>query len=139
MTRIRQPRAFLFRQGQPFATVAGARAACARYAVALSAHFGYPKQPTEADVTRVGGGIHVPLSEMRWTWWTRVRRLPDGAALILDVAHPAIAALDGAVLPVPVTYDGRTVPGGGGTVTIDLSRGVEIGDDVLDAAEEDPT
>jgi hypothetical protein len=132
------PRAFVFRQGQPFATVNAARAACARYAVAVAAHFGYPKQPTEADVTRVGGGRHVPLASLRWTWWARVRRLPDGAALILDVAHPTIAALDGAVLPVPAEYDGRTVPGGGGTVMIDLSRGVEIGADVADAAEEDP-
>lgn len=131
-------RVFTFRQGQPFATIAAARASCIRHLVAISVALGYPRDHTEAEVVRVGGGVHVPIAQIVTRWWARYRSLADGAAFVLDVSRPEVASLDGQTLVVPATYLGRAVPGGAGTVTIDLSRGVEaLPDDVKDAAEED--
>lgn len=85
----------------------------------------------------------MPLSALpRWVYWSRPRRIDAGPragsiVVILDVNRPAIAAVDGLVLPVPATYDGRNVPGGAGTVTINLAAGVALTAD-HDGAEEDP-
>jgi hypothetical protein len=136
-------RAFIFRVPSPFATTAAARVAAWRRLVAIGVALGWPHIPTESDVIRVGGGIHVPLAQLpRWVYWSRPRRIETGPlagsiVVILDVSLPAIAALDGQTLPVPATYDGRVVPGGAGTVLIDLSAGVAITAD-HDGTEEDP-
>jgi hypothetical protein len=140
----RQLRAFVFAVPSPFATTALARAAAWRRIVAVATALGWPKTPSEADVVRVGGGIHVPIAELpRWVYWSKPRRIDTGPlagsiVVILDVALPAIAALDGQVLAVPATYDGIAVPGGAGTVTINLSAGVAITRD-HEGTEESPT
>lgn len=143
MSHPRQLRAFVFRVPAPFATTNAARAAAWRRLVAIGNALGWPKAPTEADVVRVGGGIHVPLAQLpRWVYWSRPRVIGAGplagsVAVVLDVNLPAIAALNGQTLAVPATYDGRAVPGGAGTVTIDLSAGVAITGD-HEGAEEEP-
>ena len=143
MTHPREMRAFVFGVPLPFATTALARAAAWRRLVAIGVALGWPRTPIEADVERVGGGIHVPLDQlMRRVYWSRPRAIDTGPlagsiVVVLNVALPAIAALDGLTLPVPATYDGRAVPGGAGTVTINLAAGVAITSD-HDGAEEDP-
>lgn len=71
--------------------------------------------------------------------WRRIDAGPLAGSIVvlLDVGVPAIAALDGLVLPVPATYDGVAVPGGAGNVTINLGAGVAITGD-HGGAEEDP-
>lgn len=143
MSHPRDLRAFVFRVPTPFATTAAARAAAWRRLVAIGVALGWPRSPTEADVTRVGGGIHVPLAQLpRWVYWSKPRRIDTGplagsVVVVLDVNVHAISDLDGQTLPVPATYDGRAVPGGAGSVLIDLSAGVAITAD-HDGAEEDP-
>lgn len=130
MSHVRQMRAFVFKTPTPFATTAAARTAAWRRIVAVAVALGWPHDPTERDVVRVGGGIHVPLAELpRWVYWSRPRRIDAGPltgsiVVILDVGVLVIAALDGLSLPVPATYDGVAVPGGAGNVTINLSAGV---------------
>lgn len=144
MSHTRQLRAFVFRVPTTFATTAAARVAAWRRLVAIGAALGWPRSPTEADVVRVGGGIHVPLAQLpRWVYWSRPRRIDAGPlagsiVVVLDIGIPAIAALDGVTLNVPATYDGRSVPGGAGTVVINLSAGVAITAD-HEGVEEDPT
>jgi len=139
-------RAFLFRVPSPFATSVGARNAAVRYVAAIATALGLPRDPTEAELTRIGpASLALPLSEIpRRRWWARPRRIDAGPlsgswVIVLDVAHPAIAALDGRTLPVPSTYDGRSVPGAATnpTVTINLSAGVAISGD-HDGEEEEP-
>ncbi len=125
-------KAFIFRVPAQFATTNAAKIAAWRRLVAIGVAIGWPLAATEADVVRVGGGIHVPLAELpRRVYWTKPREITSGTlagsvVVILDIAHPSIAALDGVVLPVPATYDGRAVPGGAGNVTINLSSGIAI-------------
>jgi hypothetical protein len=143
MSHPRQPRAFVFKVPSPFATTTAARAAAWRRIVAIGAALGWPRAPLESDVERVGGGIHVPLAELtRRVYWSRPRRIDAGPlagsiVVVLDVGHPQIAPLDGVTLAVPATYDGRSVPGGAGTVVISLSAGVAITAD-HEGDEEDP-
>ncbi len=103
------------------ASVFTTRAAAVRHAVALALHFGYPRTPLEAELTRVGGGIHGPLAQMLWRWWARIREITQGPlagrfALILEIDKAAIAPLDGLALPVPARL-------GGGTVTFTFRGG----------------
>lgn len=143
MSHPREFRAFVFRVPTPFATTVAARVAAWRRLVAIGVALGWPRSPTEADVVRIGGGIHVPLSELsRRVYWSRPRRIDAGPlagsiVVVLDVSHPEIAALDGVPLEVPATYDGRAVPGGAGSVTLNLSAGVLLTSD-HDGVEEDP-
>ena len=135
-------RAFVFGVPAPFATTNAARAAAWRRIVAVATAFGWPHDPTESDYVRVGGGIHVPLADLpRWVYWSRPRVITGGpltgsVVVFLDPARPAIAALDGLVLPVPATYDGVAVPGGAGNVTISLGAGVPVTSDHLAGDEE---
>lgn len=125
----RQLRAFVFGVPTPFATTALARAAAWRRVAAVGTALGLPKTPSESDIVRVGGGIHVPLAQLRQVYWSKPRLIQGGPlagsiVVVLDVALPQIAALDGQTLAVPATYNGIAVPGGAGTVTINLSAGV---------------
>lgn len=106
-----------------------ARRGAIRAAVAISHALGYPRTVGGDPAHQRGGGRHVPA---RTVWiYARPRRVPQShpmyatrkGALILDVSRPEIAALDGQTLTVPATYAGRAVPGGAGSVTVDLSLG----------------
>jgi hypothetical protein len=137
-------RAFVLGVPSPFATTTAARAAAWRRLVAIAVANGWPRVPSESDVQRVGGGIHVPLGQLpRWVYWSRPRAIATGPlagsiVVVLDVDSPLIAPHLGTTLPVPATYDGRAVPGGAGTVAIPLaSAGVPIGSD-HEGAEEQP-
>lgn len=144
MSHPRQLRAFVFRVPTPFATTLAARIAAWRRLVAIGAALGWPRSPSESDITRIGPVSQtVPLAALpRWVYWSKPRRIDAGAlagsiVVVLDVGLPAIAALDGQTLAVPATYDGRAVPGGAGTVVINLAAGVAITAD-HDGEEEDP-
>lgn len=50
----------------------GTEQECAEIIAALDADLGYPRQHTEAEVTRVGGGIHVPIEMIRTDTVARV-------------------------------------------------------------------
>lgn len=118
-----------------FATFAGAVRAC----VAVSYELGYPKvEGVAIDGTSPAPRV-VPC-------FVRPRRVPDGHALyvagyrgvaILPVDHPLIVPLDGQVLEVPATYAGLAVPGGAGTMTVNLAAGVVWNQASHDIAEED--
>lgn len=133
MTHPRQLRAFVFGVPAPFATTALARAAAWRRVVAVGAALGLPRDVQESDITRIGPvSATLPLSTFpRRVYWSKPRRIDAGPLagsiiVVLDVALPQIAALDGQVLAVPATYNGIAVPGGAGTVTINLSAGVPL-------------
>jgi hypothetical protein len=119
-----------------FSTFAQAARVCA----AVCTHLGYPK------VEGTPLGANSPAAR-RVRYFVRPRRVPVGHPLralniigivLVPVDHPLIAPLDGMVLPIPLTYDGISVPQNGTTtVTINLAAGRAYDRTTDDVDEED--
>lgn len=118
-------RAFVFVARQP----------AVRLAAALATQFGFPRTPLESEITRIGGGIHVPLEQLVWSWWARIRAISTGPlagryVVVLETDKPAIAALDGVSMPVPAAH-------GNGVTSFAAASGAVITSD-HEGPEEDP-
>ena len=95
--------------------------AARRLVVAISAALGLPRTLTDADVRRIGG-TRTPLPRVRaYTNVHEIRRGRLAGKFVVPVDPDALVAFDGTVLAVPATYDGRAVPGGAGTVRLNLA------------------
>jgi hypothetical protein len=136
-------RAFVFSVPLPHSTTDDALSAAWEQCAAVGAALGWPHAPTETDVVRVGGGVHVPVEQLpEWVYWSVPSVIEDGpqkgsVVVVLDVDAPEIKALDKRSLAVPAEYAGRTT--NGGALTLRASDAVDVTADLRGAAQIDAT